>query len=67
MTWLFNIRETFSLEERYRWIPVRILYETQKAILVDVGKKAWIPKSWIHGVRLRNNLFEIYIGQSAIG
>ncbi len=54
-------------EERYIWAPVRIIYETDKAILVDNGRKFWIPKCRIYGVRLRNNTFEIYTQENTIG
>ena len=54
-------------KERYIWVQVRILRETEKAILIDNGMKIWIPKSWIHGIRLKNNTFEIYVKESTIG
>jgi len=54
-------------KERYIWVQVRILHETEKAILVDNGMKIWIPKSRIHGIRLRNNVFEIYVKESTVG
>jgi len=52
--------------ERYIWAQVRILKETDKAILVDNGMKFWIPKSQIFGVRLRKNVFEIYIAKRLV-
>ena len=55
------------LKERYIWVQVRILRETEKAILVDNGMKTWIPKSQIHRIRLRNNIFEIHVKESAVG
>jgi len=54
-------------KERYTWAQVRILRETDKAILVDNGMKIWIPKSQIHGIRLRNNTFEIYVKENTVG
>jgi len=54
-------------KEKYIWAPVRILHETEKAILVDNGMKIWIPKSQIYGIRLRNNTFEIYVKESTFG
>ena len=54
-------------EERYIWTRVRILYETEKAILIDNGTKVWIPKSRICGIRLKNNIFEIYVKESTVG
>jgi len=41
---------------RYIWARVRILHETDKAILVDNGMKIWIPKSRIHGIRLMKHI-----------
>jgi len=54
-------------KERYIWAQVRILRETEKAILVDNGMKIWIPKWRICGIRLRNNIFEIYVKESTVG
>ena len=54
-------------EERYIWARVRILHETDKAILVDSGMKIWIPKSRIRGIRMRNNIFETYVKESTVG
>ena len=31
--------------ERYIWVKVRILHETDKAILIDNGMKTWIAKN----------------------
>jgi len=53
--------------ERCIWTKVRILHETEKAILIDNGMKIWIPKSQIYGIRLRNNIFEIYVKESTVG
>ncbi len=54
-------------KEKHIWSRVRILHETEKAILIDNGMKTWIPKSRIHGIRLKNNIFEIYVKESAVG
>jgi len=54
-------------KERYVWAQVRIVRETDKAILVDNGTKTWIPKSRIHRIRLRDNIFEIYVKESTVG
>ena len=67
MSWPFSIRRVLYPEERYIWAPVRIIYETDKAILVDNGRKIWVPKSRIYGIRLRNNTFEVYTQESIIG
>jgi hypothetical protein len=53
-------------KERYVWVQVRILHETEKAILIDNGMKIWIPESWIYGIRLRNNTFGIYAKESTV-
>ncbi len=49
------------------WVQVRILRETDKAILIDNGIKIWIPKAHINAIRLRNNIFEIYVKESNLG
>ncbi|MCK4419667.1 hypothetical protein KAV79_07655, partial [Candidatus Aerophobetes bacterium] len=49
------------------WVQVRILHETEKAILIDNGRKTWIPKSRIYRIRLKNNIFEIYVKESIVG
>ena len=46
--------------ERYIWAQISILYETDKALLVDNGMKICIPKSWIYAIRLRSNTFEVH-------
>ncbi len=66
MSWTFSIRNLIYSQERYTWAQVRIIYETEKAILVDNGRKIWIPKSSIYGVRLKNNNFEIYAKESMV-
>ena len=67
MPWPFSIYRLIYSEEKYIWAPVRILRETDKAILVYNGMKIWIPKSRMHGIRLRNNIFEIYVKESTVG
>jgi len=67
MLWLFSIYGLLYPKEKYIWARVRILHETDKAILVDNGMKIWIPKSRIHKIRLRNNIFEIYVKESTLG
>lgn len=47
--------------ERYIWSQARILHETDQALLAYNGMKIWIPKSRIGRIKLRNNIFEIYI------
>jgi hypothetical protein len=57
----FSVYRLLYPQERYIWTPVRILKETDKAILVDNSGKVWIPKSRIQRIRLRKNVFEVYI------
>ena len=51
----------------YIWARVRILHETDKAILVHFGTKQWIPKSRIRKIRLKNNVFEVYVEVEVFG
>ena len=67
MVWPFSIYRLIYLKETYIWVQVRILYETEKALLIDNGMKIWIPKSGIRGIRLKNNTFEIYVKESTVG
>jgi len=67
MFWPLTIYGLMHSKERYIWAQVRILYETDKAVLVDNGMKIWIPKSRIYRIRLRNNIFEIYVKESTVG
>lgn len=67
MNWPFSIRNAIYPQERYIWAQVRIIHETDKAILVDNGRKFWIPKSRICKIRLKNTTFEIYVKESIVG
>lgn len=67
MNWPFSIRNIIYPKQRFIWAPVRIIHETDKAILVDNGRKFWISKSRIYGMRLRNNSFEIYVKENVVG
>lgn len=67
MSWPFSIRSIMHPKERYIWAKVRIIHETDKAILVDNGRKTWIPKSQIYKIRLKNSTFEIYTKESTVG
>ncbi|GAH90586.1 unnamed protein product [marine sediment metagenome] len=67
MFWPFSIYRLIYPKERYIWVQVRILHETDKAILVNNGMKTWLPKSPIYRIRLRNNIFEIYVKESTVG
>lgn len=66
MSWPFGYYRLFYPKSKYTWHKVRILRETDKAILVDNGTKTWIPKSKIQGIRLSINVFEIYIKEGEI-
>ncbi len=62
------MRRNFTYpRQRYIWARVRILHETDKAILVECGMKIWIPKSRIRAIRLRNNAFEVYVAERSVG
>jgi len=63
----FTLYNLLYPKPKYTWIQIRILRETDKAILVDSGMKTWIPKSRIGGIRLRNNTFEIYVREDMLG
>jgi len=67
MFWPFSIYNLLYPKEKYIWAGVRILHETEKAILINNGMKIWIPKSQIYRIRLRNNIFEIYVKESTVG
>jgi len=67
MFWPFSIYDLVYPKERYIWAQIRILRESDKAILVDNGVKTWIPKSRIHGIRLKNNIFEIHVREGNVG
>jgi len=67
MCWPLSVYRLMYPKERYIWARVRILRETDKAILIDNAMTIWIPKSRIHGIGLRNNIFEIYVKESTVG
>jgi hypothetical protein len=67
MSWPFSIHNIIYPKEKYIWTQVRIIHETNKAILIDNGRKFWIPKSRIYKIRLRNSLFEVYVKENTIG
>ena len=56
----------FHPTPKYAWHKVRILRETDKAILIDNGMEIWIPKSQIGVIRLKNNVFEIYVKEGML-
>lgn len=67
MNWPFSIRNAIYPKEKLVWAPIRIIRETNKAILVDNGRKFLISKSQIYGVRLKNHTFKIYVKENIIG
>jgi len=67
MSWLFGIQQVIYPKEKIIWAGVRILHETDKAILAYNGRRLWIPKSQIYGIRLRKRIFEIYVKEKTVG
>ncbi len=67
MPWPFSIYRALYPRERRVWVQVRILGETDRAVLVYYCRKVWIPKSRIYGIRLRKNVFEVYVGEGVVG
>lgn len=67
MYWLFyNYPPKYPIERKI-WVKIRILHETDKAVLVLCeSKKIWIPKSRVYKIRLRKNIFEIYTKENSI-
>ena len=66
MPWPFSFSRILFLADRHVWVPVRILHETRKAVLVSTAVKLWIPKSKIRAIRLRRNTFEIYVREELL-
>ena len=66
MFWPFSIYDLVYPKERYIWAQIRILRESDKAILVDNGVKIWIPKSRIHGIKLKNNISKIHVKEITV-
>jgi len=67
MSWPLSGHRLTHPKERHIWVKIRILHETEKAILIDNGMRIWIPKSRIRKIRLKNNVFEIYVKESTVG
>jgi len=67
MTNFFTLSTIFNPKPPLIWAQVRILKETNKALLVESPTKTWIPKSRINKIRLKNNIFEIYVEESVVG
>lgn len=64
--WYPSLYSVLFPARRYVWCPIRILRETEKAILVRNGGKTWVPKSQIRGIRLRLNMFETYVREGML-
>ena len=67
MFWPLSIYRLIYPKQRYIWAQIRILHETEKAILIDNGMKIWVPRPSIYRIRLKNNTFEIYVKESTVG
>lgn len=67
MFWPLGAYRLMHPKERHIWAQVRILHETEKAISADNDIRIWLPKSDIHSIRLKNNIFEIYVRESTGG
>ncbi len=67
MFWPFSVYGLMQPKETYAWARIRIMHETSKAVLVDNGTIIWISKSRIRKIRLKNNVFEIYVKKSTVG
>jgi len=67
MLGLFSLYTLICPEERRLWVKVRVLHETQKAVLVELPTdKQWISKSRIDGIRIKNRNFEFYLKESML-
>ena len=53
-------------KSEYIWFPVKILKETNKAILVENDRKFWIAKSQIVKIRLRRGIFEVFVNRNRL-
>ncbi len=66
MPYPFSLYNLLYPKDRYIWIKIRILHETNKAVLVNCGRKIWVPKSIIYGIRLKNETFEICVKEKVV-
>jgi len=67
MLGLFSLYTLICPEERRLWVKVRILHETQKAVLIESPTdQQWIPKSRIDAVRIKDKNFEFLLKESMI-
>ena len=57
----------FDFRPKMIWAPVKIIHETDRAFLIDNGRRFWIGKSQISKIRMRNNFVEIYVQESLVG
>lgn len=65
--WPISIANITRPKPRYVWTQIRLLHETDKAILVNSKPDIWIPKSQICRIRLKNGVFEVYIREDILG
>ena len=65
--WPFSLRRLIYPKIFYNWVPIHMLHETEKAILIDNGTRAWVPKSRIRDIRLKGNVFEVYMREGTVG
>ncbi len=66
MFWRLSFYRILHPSLRYAWCQVRILKETDKALLVYNGGKTWVPKSQIQGIRLQGFHIEIFVQEGAL-
>ena len=66
MFWIFSNYHPKYPHQKKIWIKIRFLHETDKAILVYCnGKKIWIAKSQVFRVKLKKDIFKIYVKESS--
>ncbi|MCK4947711.1 MAG: hypothetical protein KAS46_04985 [Candidatus Aureabacteria bacterium] len=65
--WPFSIYRLLYSKPGYVWVQIRILHETEKAVLVENVEKIWMPKSQIRKIRLRDNVCEVYVREGVFG
>jgi len=62
MFWLLNILFNPYPRPRYFWAKVRIIYESERAILILYeNSKVWVPKSRIKKVKFKKNCFYLFL------
>ena len=66
MFWSLSIYRLIRPKERYIRVQIRILHETEKALLIHNGMKIWIPKSQLSLVTSLATSGWVSLYQSAI-